>query len=120
MHERVSIIVNFLFHILEKLQVICNVGRWHLEKLFIHNLISGIATNQSEGFNTLQKNLQEWKEIPVDMAVLSLYHLQAYYSNEWERGLAGIIMINLISIQYSSGTGRVQISEPLFTVIKNT
>lgn len=55
----------------------------------------------------------------MDMAVLSLYHLQAYYSNEWERGLAGII-INLISIQYTSRTGRVQISEPLFTVIKNT
>ena len=78
MHDKVSIIVNFLFHILYKLQVICNVGRWHLDKLFIYNPISGITTNQSEGFNTLLKHLQEWKEIPVDMAVLFLYHLQAY------------------------------------------
>lgn len=119
-HDKVSIIVNFLFHILDKFQVIRNVGRWHLEKLFIYNPISGITTKQSEGFNTLLKHLQEWKEIPVDMSALSLYHLQAYYSNELERGLAGIIMINLISIQYTSRTGRVQISEPLFTVIKNT
>lgn len=69
--------------------MIRNVGRWHLEELAVYNPISGITTNQSEGFNTLLKHLQEWKEIPVDMAVLSLYHLQAYYSNEWERGLAG-------------------------------
>lgn len=81
----------------------------------MYNPISGITTNQSEGFNALLKHLQEWKEIPVDMAVLSLYHLQAYYSNEWERGLAGIIMINLISIQNTSGEFKL-----LFTVIKNT
>lgn len=59
------------------------MGRWSLEKLGIYNPISGITTNQSEGFNNLLKQIQEWKEIPVDMAMLSLYHLQAY-SNEWE------------------------------------
>ena len=34
--------------------------------------------------------MQSWKEIPIDTALLSLYHLQVYYRNEWQRGLAGI------------------------------
>ena len=37
--------------------------------------------------------MQEWKEMPVDTAVLSLYHLQAYYWNEWQRGLAGVYLL---------------------------
>ena len=44
--------------------------------------------NQSEGFNSVLKRLQSWKEVPIDTALLSLYHLHAYYRNEWQRGLA--------------------------------
>lgn len=37
------------------------------------------------------------------MAVLSLYHLQAYYWNEWERGLAGtLIHIHLLNVDLLS------------------
>ena len=43
--------------------------------------------------NTVLKRMQEWKEMPVDTAVLSLYHLQAYYWNEWQRGLAGVNLL---------------------------
>ena len=50
-------------------------------------LMSGITSNQSESFKSVLKRLQGWKEIRVDTAVL--YHLQAYYWNEWQRGLAG-------------------------------
>ena len=51
------------------------MGRWVLEKLGIYNPYSGITTNQSEGFNTVLKYLQHWKEAPVDAIVPSLYHL---------------------------------------------
>ena len=50
-------------------------------------LMSGITSNQSESFKSVLKRLQGWKEIRVDTAVL--YHLQVYYWNEWQRGLAG-------------------------------
>ena len=63
--------------------------RWNLDPLNLYNPVSGITTNQSEGFNSVLKRMQEWKEIPVDTAILSLYHLQAYYWNEWQRGLSG-------------------------------
>ena len=36
------------------------------------------------------KDLQSWKEAPLDCMVLSLYRLQAYYYNEIKRGLSGL------------------------------
>lgn len=36
------------------------------------------------------KDLQDWKEAPLDSLVLSLYQLQAFYWNETKRGLAGL------------------------------
>ena len=61
-----------------------------LEKLGIYNPFSGITTNQSEGFNTVLKHLQHWKEVPVDAIVLSLYRLQCFYYNEIQRGFCGL------------------------------
>ncbi len=75
------------------------VCRWNIEELGVYNPMSGITSNQSEGFNSVLKRLQGWKEIPIDSAVLSLYHLQAFYWNEWQRGLAG--MYNFQSILIS-------------------
>ncbi len=51
--------------------------------------------------------MQSWKEIPIDTALLSLYHLQVYYRNEWQRGLAGIntseiavsVVIDILSVR---------------------
>ena len=67
----------------------CSVGRWNLESYGIYNPVSGITSNQSEGFNSVLKRLTAWKEIPVDTAVFTLYQLQTYYWNEWQRGLTG-------------------------------
>ena len=50
---------------------------------------SGVTTNQSESFNSTLKRLQRWREGPVDTIVLTLYHLQAFFNNEIQRGLAG-------------------------------
>lgn len=50
----------------------------------------GITTNQSEGFNWLLHDLQEWKEAPVDCVVLSFRLLQSYYLSEIKRGKSGL------------------------------
>ena len=56
--------------------VITAIGRRVLELLGLYNSYSGITTNQSEGFNTIMKRLQKWKEAPLDSVILSLYRLQ--------------------------------------------
>jgi hypothetical protein len=65
------------------------VGRWNLEKYGIYHPLSGVTSNQSEGFNSVLKRFQGWREVPVDTGILTLYYLQVYYWNEWQRGLAG-------------------------------
>ena len=52
--------------------------------------MSGITTNQSEGYNTLLKHYENWKEAPVDAFILGLYRLQGFYYNEIQRGYGGI------------------------------
>ena len=66
------------------------IARWLLEPLGVYNRYSGITTNQSEGFNTVLKHLQQWKEAPVDSILLCLYQLQTYYYNEIQRGLSKV------------------------------
>jgi len=61
-----------------------------LEKLNVYNELSGITTNQSEGYNTLLKHYENWKEAPVDAFILGLYRLQGFYYNEIQRGYGGI------------------------------
>ena len=56
----------------------------------MYNPYSGVTSNQSESFNALLKRLQSCREVPLDTIVLSLYYLQAYYSNEVQRGFAGL------------------------------
>ena len=41
------------------------------------------------------KGFQGWKEAPVDSFVLALCQLQFYYSNEIQRGLAGMYVAML-------------------------
>ena len=43
------------------------------------------------------KDLQEWKEAPLDCILLSLYHLQAFYFNEIKRGFAGLGEYNVVT-----------------------
>ena len=63
------------------------IARWLLEPLRVYNWYSGVTTNQSEGFNTVLKRLQQWKEAPVDSILFCLYQLQNYYCNEIQRGI---------------------------------
>ena len=63
-------------------------GRWKVKNLL--EFLTTVTTNQSEGFNSLIKGLQGWKEVPIDVILLSFRMLQRYYLNEIQRGLAGI------------------------------
>jgi len=56
----------------------------------VYNELSGITTNQSEGFNTLLKHYGNWKEAPVDALILGLFKLQVFYYNEIQRGYGRI------------------------------
>jgi len=78
-----------------------SIGRWVLEELRIYDSYSGVTNNQSEGLNRVIKDLQGWKEAPVDCVMLAVYQLQALYLNEIRRGLAGIGEYHLKS-QYAS------------------
>ena len=56
----------------------------------VYSPYSGVASNLSEAFNAVLKRLQNWREVPIDAIVLALYYLQALYSNEIQRGFAGL------------------------------
>lgn len=57
----------------------------------VYQPYTGVTNNQSESFNATLKRIQKWREVPIDAIILALYHLQAYYYNEMQRGLAGNI-----------------------------
>ena len=71
-------------------EVVSTCGRWILEPLGVYNGYSGVTTNQSDGFNTLIKQLVLRKEKSPDSLAFALYHLQCYFKNEVQRGLAGL------------------------------
>ena len=77
------------------------MGRWVLESMGVYTPYSGVTSNQSGSFNTLLKRLQSWREVPLDTIVLSLYYLQAYYSNEVQRGFAGLRTF-LLSVEFEA------------------
>ena len=75
------------------LQVNTSLGKWVLQALNVYHPFTGVTTNQSEGFNSALKRFQQWREVPLDSIVLTLYHLQAFFYNEIQRGLAGKITV---------------------------
>ena len=67
---------------------VASYGLWSVNKTTATT--NPITTNQSEGFNTLLKSLQGWKEVPLDVVLLSIQMLQKYFYNEIARGRAGL------------------------------
>ena len=53
----------------------------------VYDPYSGVTNNQAEGLNYMLKQLQEWKEVPVDCMILAL---QGYYRVEIARGHQGL------------------------------
>lgn len=60
---------------------------WLLKKAKIYNADRGITNNASESMNAVLKRLKEWKQVPLDVICLSLYHLVIYYHRELERSI---------------------------------
>lgn len=60
---------------------------WLLKKAGIRNPDKGITNNPSESINAVLKRLKEWKQVPLDVICLSLYHLLIYCYRELERSI---------------------------------
>ena len=60
----------------------------HFDELY--DPYSGITNNLSESYNTVLKQENEWKELPVDMLVLGFHFLQTFEHFEIMGGMAGI------------------------------
>ena len=67
-----------------------SVDRWAIESYRVYDPYSGVTNNQSESLNFVLKQLQEWRESPLDCMVLALYYLQSYYLVEIIRGQHGL------------------------------
>ena len=65
-------------------------ARWAIGQYGIYNPFSGTTNNQSESINCVNKQLQNWHEVPLDCMALSLYYLQNYYMMGIYRGQHGI------------------------------
>ena len=91
------------------------IARWSLEPLKVYDPFSGVTNNQSESLNYVIKHLQEWREAPIDCALLSFHSLQSYYMVEIIRGQWGMGKYHLCS-----GQDCIESSQPIFndTVIE--
>ena len=56
----------------------------------VNDPYSGVINNQAKGLNYVLKQLQEWKEEPVDCMILALHYLQGYYQVEIALGHQGL------------------------------
>ena len=66
-----SIIIYMLYSLKNTCKQICTtLGRWVVEQYDLYSPVSGITTNQPEGFNAVLKQIQQWREIPVDSIFL--------------------------------------------------
>ena len=69
---------------------ITSITRWAIQPHGVYHPYSGVTNNQAEGMNSMLKQLQEWKEAPIDCMALALHHLQSYYLVEIARGQHGM------------------------------
>ncbi|XP_019860323.1 PREDICTED: uncharacterized protein LOC109588616 [Amphimedon queenslandica] len=60
---------------------------WILKEVGVTNPDMGITNNPAESINAVLHALQNWKQVPLDMVCLSLFHLSSYYYREIERAL---------------------------------
>ena len=84
------------------------LAKWGIQSVTKFDPYSGITQNQSESMNKLLKSLNKWKEVPVDVVILSFLRLHQYYLKEIQRGRAGLGTYTL-KPQYISA--KIDISE---------
>ena len=87
-----------------------SIARWSIEPLKVYNPFSGVTNNQSESLNYVMKQLQEWREAPIDCALLSFHSLQSYYVMEIIRGQRGMGKYHL-----NNGINSIESGQPILT-----
>ena len=58
---------------------------WKLRELGVPNAENGLTNNPSESMNAVLHSLQQWKQVPLDVVCVSLFHLSCYYQREITR-----------------------------------
>jgi hypothetical protein len=116
----------FLHHFEDNLKddIVKYSAKWVLQDCGTYDPYSGVTNNASESLNTVLKRLLEWKEVPLDKIVLSLYLLQNFYSLEIQRGLASIGNYNLKKKFSNAEISSDEIIKPTFVchpdeIVKN-
>lgn len=60
---------------------------WVLKAAHVPTPSNGITNNPCESFNAVFHRLKHWKQVPLDVITVSLYHLSSYYRLEISRAL---------------------------------
>ena len=60
---------------------------WGLKAAGIPSVELGITNNPSESMNAMLHRLQKWKNVPLDVIAVSLYHLCIFYQRELTRSI---------------------------------
>ena len=55
---------------------------WKLRDMGVSNPENGLTNNPAESMNAVLHNLQGWKQVPLDVICVSLFHLSCYYQRE--------------------------------------
>ena len=55
---------------------------WKLREMGVSDPENGLTNNPSESMNAVLHNLQQWKQVPLDVICVSLFHLSSYYQRE--------------------------------------
>ena len=60
---------------------------WTLKSAGVSDAEKGLTNNASKSINAVLRRLQQWKQVPADVIVTSLYHLCVFYHHEIERSV---------------------------------
>ena len=58
---------------------------WKLREMGVSDPENGLTNNPSESMNAILHSLQQWKQVPLDVICVSLFHLSCYYQHEITR-----------------------------------
>ena len=72
-----SSFINYMDKMVEDIKG--HASRYQFKKLNLINKMYGVTNNGSESINCVLKKLVQWREVPVDVLILALYHIQQYY-----------------------------------------
>lgn len=60
---------------------------WLLKSIGVENPDNGLTNNASESMNAVLHSLQNWKQVPLDIICVSIFHLTSFYYKETERAI---------------------------------